>query len=210
MTQLFFWLDILGTAVFAISGVLVAAKAGMDPFGAIILGVMTAVGGGTIRDIILDHGPIFWVTDSTDLVVAIVVSMISILFIRYTSFINYPKWILSSFDAVGLSVFVGIGVNKAIASDVNGLVAICMGVLTGVGGGVLRDVLAREVPMVFRVDIYATACIAGGMVHVSAYEYFGLNLENSMLLGMVTILTIRFLAICWHLQLPTVSAKHKQ
>lgn len=202
-----FWCDILGTIVFAISGVLLAAKKEMDPIGALVLGVITAVGGGTIRDIILNHGPIFWVTNSTDLWVAIITSLLSMLLIRYSSMTKYPRWLMPVLDAIGLAVFVGIGVNKAVASDVNGLVMICMGVLTGVGGGILRDVLARDIPMVFRTDIYATACLIGGTVHVISYLCFNLALDIATLLGIIVTLTIRLLAIYWHLKLPMVTAK---
>ncbi|WP_392565580.1 TRIC cation channel family protein [Utexia brackfieldae] len=201
-----FWLDILGTAVFAISGVLLAARTQMDPIGALVLGVITAIGGGTIRDIILNNGPIFWVVDSTDLMIAIVASFFSMIFIRFTTF-KYPRYLLSILDAIGLAVFVGIGVNKAIASHVNELVAVCMGVLTGVGGGVIRDVLAREIPMVFRVDIYATACIIGGVCHMMAYQFFSLPLQYATLFGIAVTLVIRLMAIFWHLKLPILSAK---
>ncbi|WP_392553074.1 TRIC cation channel family protein [Orbus wheelerorum] len=202
-----FWCDILGTIVFAISGVLLASKKEMDPIGALVLGVITAIGGGTIRDIILNHGPIFWVTDSTDLWVAIITSLLSMLLIRYSSATKYPKWLMPVLDAIGLAVFVGIGVNKAIASEVNGLVMICMGVLTGVGGGILRDVLARDIPMVFRTDIYATACLIGGAMHVMSYLCLSLPIDIATLLGIITTLTIRLLAIYWHLKLPVVVAK---
>ncbi len=109
--MLVYWLDIIGTAVFAISGVLLAGKLRMDPFGVLVLGVVTAVGGGTIRDMALANGPVFWVKDPTDLVVAMVTSMLTILLVRQPR--RLPKWILPVLDAVGLAVFVGIGVNKA-------------------------------------------------------------------------------------------------
>ena len=107
--MLVYWLDIVGTAVFAISGVLLAGKLRMDPFGVLVLGVVTAVGGGTIRDMALDHGPVFWVKDPTDLVVAMVTSMLTIMLVRQPR--RLPKWMLPVLDAVGLAVFVGIGVN---------------------------------------------------------------------------------------------------
>ena len=112
--MLVYWLDIVGTAVFAISGVLLAGKLRMDPFGVLVLGVVTAVGGGTIRDMALDHGPVFWVKDPTDLVVAMVTSMLTIVLVRQPR--RLPKWMLPVLDAVGLAVFVGIGVNKAFIS----------------------------------------------------------------------------------------------
>lgn len=202
-----FWFDILGTIVFAISGVLLAAKKDMDPIGGLVLGIITAIGGGTIRDIVLNHGPIFWITDSTDFYVAIVTSLVTMLVLRYWSSIIIPKKLFSVLDAIGLAVFVGIGVNKAIASEVNSTITICMGVMTGVGGGIVRDVLARDIPMVFRTDIYATACIIGGMIHVTAYHVLTLPLEVSTLLGIITTLFIRLLAIYQHLTLPLVGMK---
>jgi uncharacterized membrane protein YeiH len=131
--MLVYWLDIIGTAVFAISGVLLAGKLRMDPFGVLVLGVVTAVGGGTIRDMALANGPVFWVKDPTDLVVAMVTSMFTILLVRQPR--RLPKWVLPVLDAVGLAVFVGIGVNKAFLAHSGPLVAVCMGVVTGVGGG---------------------------------------------------------------------------
>ena len=104
--MLVYWLDIVGTAVFAISGVLLAGKLRMDPFGVLVLGVVTAVGGGTIRDMALDHGPVFWVKDPTDLVVAMVTSMLTIVLVRQPR--RLPKWMLPVLDAVGLAVFVRI------------------------------------------------------------------------------------------------------
>ncbi|AHG21228.1 hypothetical protein Z042_17685 [Chania multitudinisentens RB-25] len=198
--MLVFWLDILGTAVFAISGVLLAGKLRMDPFGVLVLGVVTAVGGGTIRDMALANGPVFWVEDPTALVVAMVTCVLTLLLVRQPR--RLPKWILPVLDAVGLAVFVGIGVNKALAVDTSPLVAICMGVMTGVGGGIIRDVLAREIPMILRTEVYATACIVGGSVHTIAFCYFGMPLQHAMMLGMAITLSIRLAAIRWHLKLP--------
>ncbi|MCD1126672.1 TRIC cation channel family protein [Jinshanibacter sp. LJY008] len=201
--MLVYWLDILGTAVFAISGVLLAGKLRMDPFGVLVLGVVTAVGGGTIRDMALANGPVFWVKDPTDLVVALVTCVFTILLVRHPR--SLPKWILPVLDAIGLAVFVGIGVNKAFIAGTGPLVATCMGVLTGVGGGIIRDVLAREIPMILRTEVYATACIIGGCVHATAHYYFNLGLEESGMIGMVITLTIRLAAIRWGLKLPTFS-----
>lgn len=140
--MLVYWLDIIGTAVFAISGVLLAGKLRMDPFGVLVLGVVTAVGGGTIRDMALANGPVFWVKDPTDLVVAMVTSMFTILLVRQPR--RLPKWVLPVLDAVGLAVFVGIGVNKAFIAHSGPLVAVCMGVVTGVGGDHPRCAGARN------------------------------------------------------------------
>lgn len=199
--MLVYWLDILGTAVFAISGVLLAGKLRMDPFGVLVLGVVTALGGGTIRDMALANGSVFWVKDPTDLVVAMVTCLVTILLVHQPR--RTPKWVLPVLDAIGLAVFVGIGVNKAFAAEANPLVAICMGVITGVGGGIIRDVLAREIPMILRTEIYATACIIGGIVHATAFYTFDMPLQQAMLLGMAITLSIRLAAIRWRLKLPT-------
>jgi len=199
--MLVFWLDILGTAVFAISGVILAGKLRMDPFGVLVLGIVTAIGGGTIRDLVLDNGPVFWITDPTDLMVAISTCIVTITLVRQPR--RLPRWTLPVLDAIGLAVFVGIGVNKAFASGTGPLIAICMGVLTGVGGGIIRDILAREIPMILRTEVYATACIIGGNLHAISYYYFNLPIDIAMFLGMVTTLAIRLAAIRWHLKLPT-------
>lgn len=201
--MLVYWLDILGTSVFAISGVLLAGKLRMDPFGVLVLGVVTAVGGGTIRDMALANGPAFWVKDPTDLVVALVTCVATILLVRHPR--TLPKWILPVLDAIGLAVFVGIGVNKAFAAGTGPLVATCMGVLTGVGGGIIRDVLAREIPMILRTEVYATACIIGGSIHATSYYFFHLDLDDSAYIGMIITLAIRLAAIRWSLKLPTFS-----
>ena len=127
--------------------------------------------------------------------------MLTILLVRQPR--RLPKWVLPVLDAVGLAVFVGIGVNKAFMAGTGPLVATGMGVLTGVGGGIIRDVLAREVPMILRTEIYATACIIGGIVHSTAAYVFDVPLENAAMLGMVVTLGIRLAAIRWHLKLPT-------
>lgn len=196
-----YWLDILGTAVFAISGVLLAGKLRMDPFGVLVLGVVTAIGGGTIRDMALDNGPVFWITDPTDLVVAMTTCVATIVLVRHPK--RLPKWILPVLDAIGLAVFVGIGVNKAFISGTGPLVAVSMGVLTGVGGGIIRDVLAREIPMILRTEVYATACIIGGSAHALSYYSFHVPMDVAMIIGMTITLVIRLAAIRWHLKLPT-------
>lgn len=196
-------LDMLGSAVFAISGVIVAGRAKMDPIGVIVLGVVTAIGGGTIRDVILKTPPVFWIADPTDLYIAIFTSLIAMGLLKIPH--KLPKLTLPVLDAIGLAVFVGIGVNKAISAGAHDLIAVCMGVITGVGGGVIRDMLAREVPMVLRDDIYATACLIGGSVHVITYFYFALPLDEATTLGIITTLSIRLAAIHWRLKLPKFS-----
>ncbi len=192
-------LDMFGTAVFAVSGVLLAGRLRMDPFGVIVLAMVTAIGGGTIRDMILGATPVFWVNQNEYLWVILISCLASIILIRHPR--RLPWYVLPVADAIGLAVFVAIGVDKALSYGASSLVAVIMGVLTGCGGGIIRDVLAREIPMVLRTEVYATACIAGGLVHTSAL-HLGLDLVLASSAGMITTLLIRLAAIRWHLSLP--------
>ena len=198
--MLIYTIDMFGTAIFAISGVLLAGRLKMDPFGVTVLASVTAIGGGTIRDMALGATPVFWITDTNYLLVIFVTCILTMLIIRKPK--RLPWYVLPVSDAIGLAVFVGIGVEKALKYNADPMVAVIMGVITGCGGGIIRDVLAREVPMVLRSEVYATACILGGIVHTSALE-FDIQSSTAMLLGVATTLTIRLAAIRWHLSLPT-------
>ncbi len=194
--------DLFGTIVFALSGVIMACRLRMDPFGVIVLACVTAVGGGTIRDVIL-AAPVFWIKAPVYLYVIMGTALVGMCIMRYFS--RVPSWMLPVLDAIGLAVFVGIGVEKALTYQDSYFIAVIMGVLTGVGGGIIRDVLAREMPLIFKTEVYATACIAGGCTHT-----FLLSIELSpklaFLSGFFTILMIRLAAIRWRLRLPIIGA----
>ncbi|HGY9593074.1 TPA: TRIC cation channel family protein [Vibrio campbellii] len=199
-SMLLYMIDLFGTAVFAVSGVLLAGRLKMDPFGVIVLGSVTAIGGGTIRDMALGATPVFWITDTTYLWVIFITCLLTMILIRRPK--RLPWWVLPVCDAIGLAVFVGIGVEKALAYNASGMVAVIMGVITGCGGGIIRDVLAREVPMVLRSEVYATACIIGGIFHTTALS-MGYDHSVALLAGVISTLIIRLGAIRWHLSLPT-------
>ncbi len=203
--SLLYFFDLFGTAIFAISGVLLAGRLKMDPFGMVVLASVTAIGGGSIRDMMLGSTPVFWIIDNNYLWVIFITCLFTLLLVRQPK--QLPWYILPVCDAIGLAVFVGIGVEKTLLLQDSMMIAVIMGVLTGCGGGIIRDILAREIPMVLRSEIYATACIAGGIVHTLAL-YFGLATQPSFLLGVATTLSIRLAAIRWHLSLPTLSMKH--
>ncbi|ACH67038.1 trimeric intracellular cation channel family protein [Aliivibrio fischeri] len=198
--MLIYTIDMFGTAIFAISGVLLAGRLKMDPFGVTVLASVTAIGGGTIRDMALGATPVFWINDTNYLLVIFITCILTMLIIRKPK--RLPWYVLPVSDAIGLAVFVGIGVEKALNYNADPMVAVIMGVITGCGGGIIRDVLAREVPMVLRSEVYATACILGGIVHTSALE-FNVQSSTAMLLGVTATLIIRLAAIRWHLSLPT-------
>ncbi|EGR2716422.1 TRIC cation channel family protein [Vibrio parahaemolyticus] len=199
-SMLLYMIDLFGTAIFAVSGVLLAGRLKMDPFGVIVLGSVTAIGGGTIRDMALGATPIFWITDTTYLWVIFITCLLTMILVRRPKRLAW--WVLPVCDAIGLAVFVGIGVEKALAYNASGMVAVIMGVITGCGGGIIRDVLAREVPMVLRSEVYATACIIGGIFHTMAVS-MGYDHSTALLAGVISTLVIRLGAIRWHLSLPT-------
>ncbi len=197
---LLYFIDMFGTAIFAISGVLLAGRLKMDPFGVVVLASVTAIGGGSIRDMLLGATPIFWITDTLYIWVIVITCLLTLLLVRKPK--RVPWYVLPVCDAIGLAVFVGIGVEKALAYQDSYLIAVIMGVLTGCGGGIIRDVLAREIPMVLRSEVYATACLAGGLIHTGAL-HFKLDSSTALLTGVFITLSIRLAAIRWHLSLPT-------
>ncbi|OTW25630.1 hypothetical protein BA746_11315 [Vibrio parahaemolyticus] len=199
-SMLLYMIDLFGTAIFAVSGVLLAGRLKMDPFGVIVLGSVTAIGGGTIRDMALGATPVFWITDTTYLWVIFITCLLTMILVRRPKRLAW--WVLPVCDAIGLAVFVGIGVEKALAYNASGMVAVIMGVITGCGGGIIRDVLAREVPMVLRSEVYATACIIGDIFHTMAVS-MGYDHSTALLAGVISTLVIRLGAIRWHLSLPT-------
>ncbi|MBW3697115.1 trimeric intracellular cation channel family protein [Vibrio sp. T187] len=199
-SMLLYFIDLFGTAIFAISGVILAGRLKMDPFGVAVLGSVTAIGGGTIRDMALGATPVFWITDTTYLWVILLTCLFTMIIVRRPKRLAW--WVLPVCDAIGLAVFVGIGVDKAMAYQDSALVAVIMGVITGCGGGIIRDMLAREVPMVLRSEVYATACIVGGIFHTTALA-MGHDSSSAFLAGVFSTLLIRLGAIRWHLSLPT-------
>ncbi|MDE1339100.1 TRIC cation channel family protein [Vibrio aestuarianus] len=199
-SMLLYLIDLFGTAIFAISGVLLAGRLKMDPFGVVVLASVTAIGGGTIRDMALGATPVFWIKDTTYLWVIFITCVLTMLLVRRPKRVAW--WILPVCDAIGLAVFVGIGVEKAMLYQDSAIVAVIMGVITGCGGGIIRDVLAREIPMVLRSEVYATACIIGGLFHTTALA-MGYDNSSAFIAGVLSTLIIRLGAIRWHLSLPT-------
>jgi uncharacterized membrane protein YeiH len=196
-------LDLFGVAVFAISGSLAAGRKRMDVFGVIVLGLVTALGGGSLRDALLDSGPVFWVEDPGYLLVAVASSLLTFIAVRVIS-IPWRGLLIS--DALGLSVFMAIGTAKALAITGSASVAIVMGVMTGVAGGMIRDVLSAEVPLILRKEIYATAALCGSVAYVILLRLGVGNIACLMLSAAVTLL-IRLAAIHWSFSLPIFKSK---
>lgn len=200
--QIVYISDMFGTAVFAFSGVLVAGRLRMDGFGVMVLAAVTAIGGGTIRDMILGATPVFWVRDPLYIWVVITTALIGMWMVKLPR--RMPWYVLPVADAFGLALFTVIGAQKALNFGTSGLIAVLMGTMTGVAGGMIRDVLAREVPMVLQKEIYATACILGGILYTLSLEV-GVERVSAMLISMLGVFGLRVAAIYWHLSLPTFS-----
>ncbi|MDN4503090.1 trimeric intracellular cation channel family protein [Alteromonadaceae bacterium BrNp21-10] len=198
MSSWLHWIDILGVAVFAISGTLMAHKKHMDGFGVVVLASVTAVGGGTTRDLILNL-PVFWVHDNSYLYSILAAAFATILWVRIYD--RFPLRFLLLADALGLAFVNMIGLQKALSLGVTPFIAIVMGTMTGVFGGLLRDVMCREIPLVLKGELYATTCIAGGLGYFVA-QYIGLNASSCMLTGGLITLVLRLFAIRWNWSLP--------
>ncbi|MCG8427893.1 MAG: trimeric intracellular cation channel family protein, partial [Chromatiales bacterium] len=158
MEHVIFFLDLAGTAVFAISGALAAGRKRMDIFGVVVLGCVTAIGGGTLRDLVLGATPVFWITDTYYLGIAASAALGTFMLACYT---RMPSIMLMYADAVGLAVFMFVGYQKGFEMTQAYSIGIVMGVISGVVGGIIRDVLSGEIPLIFRREIYASAALTG-------------------------------------------------
>lgn len=199
MEQLFYLADLFGVAVFAITGALMAGRKSMDLFGVLVIAIVTALGGGTLRDVILDNHPVSWIGNDTYVWVASLAAIGTVLWVRLTRPIHERGLLLA--DAFGLAVFTVIGTEVALRQAVPHSTAVIMGVMTGVAGGVMRDVICNEIPLIFRKEIYATACILGALVFIVLRE---LNVMHWLATGlaMLVVLLVRLAALRWHLALP--------
>jgi uncharacterized membrane protein YeiH len=202
--QIIHALDLFGVAVFAISGSLAAGQKKMDIFGVIVLGLVTALGGGTLRDLLLNTGTVFWISSPIYLWVGAVASALTFVVVRH---FPLPRRALLLSDAFGLAVFTLIGTQKTLALTDSATLALVMGIMTGVAGGMIRDTLSAEVPLVLRKEIYATASLFGALVYV-LMNHFTLPLVASLIASVLTTLSIRLIAIQHGLSLPRFVSKH--
>lgn len=188
--------------MFAISGALAAGRKSLDWLGVAVVAVVTAIGGGTLRDLLLDRHPIFWIADPTYLVVCLAATAITLVYVH----LRIPAFrALFVADALGLAFFTIGGVQIAQQAGLSGLLAVLMGVITGVAGGVARDVLCAEIPLILRRgQLYASAAIAGAVLYL-LLERSGLPRDAAALTGMGAIAIVRFAAIVWRLELPVLS-----
>jgi len=195
-------LEMAGTAAFAVSGALAASRKRMDIFGFCVLALMPAVGGGTIRDVIIDRHPVFWVSDNRYVAVAIIAALV-------VFFAPHPpgsrRRVLVWMDALGLALFAALGTEICLQHDTGPLVAVMLGVTTAVTGGMIRDVICNEIPLILSREIYATAAFAASVSYV-ATDNVGLGSEVSLAVAVVAGFVVRALAIIYNWSLPSFGA----
>jgi uncharacterized membrane protein YeiH len=195
-------LDYAGVAVFAISGALAAGRKSLDLLGVVVIAVVTAIGGGTLRDLLLNRHPVFWIADPNYLLVIVAAALLTVPVVRRW---RLPMQVLQVADALGLAFFGIGGAQVAQASQHSPLIVVVMATITAVFGGVLRDVLCNDIPMILRKgNIYATAVIAGASAYLLAGAA-GAPHALAAAAGMLTIAGLRFAAIVWNLSLPVFS-----
>ena len=197
MTELYHWFDLFGVAVFAVSGTLLAYDKKMDGFGVVVLATVTAIGGGTVRDVILDI-PVFWLHDQSYFWAILLSVFITTRLINKQRSISLSA--LQIADAFGLAFFAVMGAQKAMLAGMPDTTSIIMGVITACFGGVIRDVLAGNIPMLLKGELYAITCIAGGIVYTVSIS-LGLDTELAMIMAMLMTLMLRLAAMRWHLTL---------
>jgi uncharacterized membrane protein YeiH len=199
METLFYLADLFGVAVFAVTGALMAGRKSMDLFGVLVIAIVTALGGGTLRDLILDNHPVSWIRNDLYILVASLAAIGTVLWVRMTRPIHEKSLLIA--DAIGLAVFTVIGCEVALQNNVPYSTAVIMGLMTGVAGGVMRDVICNEIPLIFQKEIYATACLAGALVFILMRELTTAHWLDTAV-AMLTVLVIRLAAIHWHIALP--------
>ena len=197
--SLFNILDLLGTIAFAISGALSAMNRRLDLFGIFIIAFVTAIGGGTIRDILIGNTPVTWMENTIYIYLIGLVTIFAIIFRRK---LDHLKKSLFLFDSIGLGIFTITGVEIGIQNNLNPIISITLGAMTGTFGGVIRDILCNEIPVIFRKEIYATACIVGGLAFIIFYE-LGMPQDVIYVITSLTVIIIRLLAVKFQISLPS-------
>lgn len=191
-------IDLIGTFVFAISGVMTAVNKKFDVVGATIIGTVTAIGGGSLRDILIGETPVSWMKDVNYLI--IIFASVPICYFFMKSLHRLRKGIFI-FDTIGIALFTIIGLEKTLAVGLSPAVAVLMGIVSAVFGGITRDVLTNEIPLIFRKEIYATACLVGALVYL-LLEYMVPDFRHNMIISIIVVFIIRFVAVKRHWSIP--------
>ncbi|MDO4895730.1 MAG: trimeric intracellular cation channel family protein [Moraxella sp.] len=198
-------LDMVGIGACAIAGTTLALHKKFDIFGCILVSMVNAIGGGTIRDVMLDRYPLFWITD---LNYVFFITSVSIICQVFFAFYKKVDWTLKFFDAIGLSAFSLIGLKVALSLNTPAVIAVMMAVLTSIAGGIMRDMICNEIPLVLQKEIYISASIIGSCLYL-CLTWLGTPTHLNETLTLITIFGVRILAIALDWHLPSLQIKHK-
>jgi len=199
MTLLAF-IEILGTFAFAVAGAYAAMQKNFDPFGVLVISFVTAIGGGTVRDVLIGDLPVKWLSNNATITTVLCAALLTIIFSRW---IKIFQKMLLTFDAIGLGLFTVVGINKGISHGFSPGICIALGTITGCFGGVIRDVLLNNLPLIFQREIYASACIAGGILFfIMKGTSVATGIED--IITIVVIVIIRLLAVYRNWSLPKI------
>ncbi|WP_199139197.1 trimeric intracellular cation channel family protein [Pedobacter sp. ASV12] len=191
-------IETLGTISFAISGTFAAMQKRLDPFGVLIIAFVTSIGGGTVRDLLLGDTPVAWMRNVNYCLLILVTSLATIFFKTH---IKKFKVTLFLFDSLGLGLFTMVGVQKGIVFGLSPGICVALGTITGCFGGIIRDTLLNTIPLIFRKEIYATACILGGILYF-ALLYFNLKADVAKIIVIAFIFALRVVVVRYKLALP--------
>jgi uncharacterized membrane protein YeiH len=198
--QLIYVIDILGTFAFAVSGALVASDKKFDLFGVLIIAFVTAVGGGMLRDVLMNAHPINWIGDLNYLYTILMAVVFTFLFKSKIAHLSKTMFL---FDTIGISVFTLLGLEKGLSFNLHPIIALIMGMISAVFGGVLRDVLTNKIPLIFEKEIYASACLVGGITYLML-SFFKAPENIIFVISAMVIVFIRVIAVKFQLQLPKI------
>ncbi|WP_044403763.1 trimeric intracellular cation channel family protein [Lacinutrix sp. Hel_I_90] len=200
---MFYIIDILGTIAFSISGVLVALNKRMDAFGILIIAFVTAVGGGTLRDVLIGDTPVSWMTNITFVYVILASTIFAVVL---KSKIDYLRKSLFLFDTIGIGLYTVVGVEKGISAGLHPIICIALGTMSACFGGVIRDILCNEIPVIFRKEVYATACIFGGIAYF-LIKRLPIEGDFVFIIAGLVVIVIRIIAVKFKISLPSLYKK---
>ena len=196
-------IDILGTIAFAISGVLVAMHKKLDIFGVFIIAFVTAVGGGTLRDILIGATPVVWLKQPIYIATILSAVIFAVVFVNQ---LKYLRKSLFLFDTIGIGLYTMVGIEKGLSADLTPIMCIGLGTITASFGGVIRDILCNEIPVIFRKEVYATACIIGGASYF-LFKMLPVDSAYAYIAAIFMVILIRVLAVKFKITLPSIYRK---
>lgn len=195
--SVFYWLDIVGTCAFAVSGGLTAMEKRLDPFGVLVIAFVTAVGGGTLRDILIGRTPVGWMRDISYVYMILLAFLLTVIFQRK---LDRLRTSLFLFDTIGLGVFTLIGIEKGLEYQIHPVICVALGTITACFGGVTRDILCRDIPIIFRKEVYATLCIVGGSLFFALRPYIAENVLYVIVSAVIILLRLLAVKYRWRMK----------